>query len=99
MQPETDVYRCLAETLDARLRSLSADVPGDGSAGTQGKDQIRLLEVDRTTVRLHSQLADRPVTYGHAMFCQECGEPAPCTTIRRLSEQYGCDDIATSGGS
>lgn len=82
MGTPSDVYRCLAETLDARLRSESAHPP---------ETELRRLEADRNAVRLHSRIADQPVTYGQASFCRECGEPAPCETIRGLSERYGCD--------
>lgn len=81
MDAPTDVYRCLAETLDDRLRSAA-----DGAAKHR-------LEDAQTQIRLHSEVADQPVTYGQASFCRECGEPAPCQTIRHLAEEYGCTEL------
>lgn len=92
MDAPADVYQCLAEALDDRLRSVSEDPSPDRSAQESPEVDAarRRLEADRTAVRLHAQVADQPVTYGQASFCRECGDPAPCGTIRRLSEQYGC---------
>jgi hypothetical protein len=81
MDAPTDVYDCLAETLDGRLGSVS-------HAAARHR-----LESDRSLARSHSRVADQPVTYGQASFCRECGEPAPCDTIRRLAEEYGCTDL------
>ncbi len=81
----TDVFRCLSETIEARLQA------GGAGPGEEGEPDRRRLEADCTTVRLHSRIADQPVTYGEASFCRECGEPAPCTVIRDLAEVYGCD--------
>ncbi len=93
MDTPSDVYQCLAETIDARLNAPPGGVPGhhagESASGT-GDAEVLRLEADQKTVQLHSQLIGQPVTYGEASFCQECGEPAPCETIRRLAEQYEC---------
>jgi hypothetical protein len=81
MDAPTDVYQCLAQTLDGRLHSAADDAAK------------RRLGADRTLTRLHSEVANQPVTYGQASFCRECGQPAPCETIRRLAEEYGCTDL------
>ena len=86
MDAPADVFRCLAETIDALLRS------GGRTREPAGEEADRAdLEADKTTVRLHSRIADQPVTYGEASFCRECGQPAPCQVIRDLASRYGCD--------
>lgn len=75
----TDVFDCLAETIDTELRT--AVDPAETAR----------LRADGDVVRRHSRVADQQVTYGLASFCRECGEPAPCPTIRSLAERYGCD--------
>jgi hypothetical protein len=88
------VYQCLADTIDGRLGSLPADA-GSGEPGPPAAeaDELGLLAADRAMVRLHSDLVEQPVAYGAATFCRECGEPAPCETIRDLAVQYGCDVV------
>jgi formylmethanofuran dehydrogenase subunit E len=88
-----DVYRCLADTIDARLGSLAGPTSSDNIDRPSAEEieaELLHLNADRATVRRHSVFTDQPVTYGEATFCQECGEPTPCETIRLLSEQYGC---------
>ncbi len=80
MDATTDVFGCLAETLDAALRSGSSV-------------EREPLEEDRRQVQAHSRVADQLVTYGQGSFCRECGEPAPCPTIRDLADRYGCADL------
>jgi hypothetical protein len=94
MDTPPGVYRCLADTIAARLRLLSVEPPEDDNERPRTveieAERVR-LGADQATVQLHSEVTDQPVTYGHTSFCRECGEPAPCETIRRLSEQYGCE--------
>jgi hypothetical protein len=71
------VYQCLADTIDGRLGSLPADA-GSGEPGPPAAQ---------------ADLVEQPVAYGAATFCRECGEPAPCETIRDLAVQYGCDVV------
>ena len=93
MDTPSDVYQCLVETIDARLDAVPGGAPGhdarEPASGT-GDAEVLRLEADKKAVQLHSQLIGQPVTYGEATFCRQCGEPAPCETIRRLAEQYEC---------
>lgn len=86
----TDVFSALLTAIDVRRR----EVPDLGDGAADHDDQrARLaglrLEADRLETQLHSRITHQPVTYGEASFCAECGEPAPCPTIRGLAAQYG----------
>jgi hypothetical protein len=85
----TDVFSALLTAIDVRRRELP--VPGEGSSEPEDQ-RTRLaglrLEADRLETQLHSRITHQPVTYGEAAFCAECGEPAPCPTIRGLSAEY-----------
>jgi hypothetical protein len=87
----------LATAIDSAIRTVAQEVPDEqaptDAAPVPPDEALQRLETDRTTVERHSRVADQPVTYGQASFCRECGEPAPCPTIRDLAERYGCADV------
>jgi hypothetical protein len=92
MDRSADVFGSLLDVIDARLQE-APQPPAD--ADDRDSERSRLawlrLETDRAEVRLHSHVTTQPVTYGEASFCTECGEPAPCPTIRLMADRYELD--------
>ncbi len=94
MDDSRDIFASLLAAIDARLAEpgASEDLPTATAGGDRDslRAQLRRLraEADLTEVRLHSEINHAQTTYAEAAFCAECGEPAPCETIRGLAERY-----------
>ncbi len=88
MDSSTDVFTTLQAAIDARLQDRPAPDGTDERAELRARLGRLHLEADRVQAALHSHVTSQPVTYGEASFCAECGEPAPCPTIRELVAEY-----------
>jgi hypothetical protein len=92
MDSSADVFSSLLATIDARLTEPPASAADTDRDSQRARLARHLMEADRVEVELHSHITQQPVTYGEASFCAECGEPAPCPTIRGLVERYEPDN-------
>ena len=94
MDSSADVFHSLLATIDSRLAQPTPAEQGDDRGSQRARLSRLRTEADRVEVELHSHVTHQSVTYGEASFCAECGEPAPCPTIRRLIERYDVDSHA-----
>ena len=88
MDSSSAAFEALLAAIDAELAGLPhGTAQGERDAQRHRVARLR-LEADRIEAELHSRVTSQPVTYGQASFCAECGEPAPCPTVRRLVEAH-----------